>query len=58
MEEKVRTDLCEVPEKIRLYWIFEYLSTLVCVKGTNKEHFLGYYVGFKNSEQLPNLDWE
>lgn len=36
--------------------VLNILTLVVCVKGTNKEHFLGYSVGFKNSKQLPILD--
>lgn len=49
-----RTDLCGVPEKDQV--VLNILALVVCVKGTNKEHFLEYSVGFKNSKQLPNLD--
>lgn len=53
MEEKET----RVVLSVRKCWvILNILTLVVCVKGTNKEPFIGCNLGFKNSKQLPKLD--
>lgn len=55
MEEKET----RVVLSVRKSWvILNILTLVVCVKGTNKEPFVACNLCFKNSKQLPKLDWE